>query len=74
VATVHPSAVLRAPPDQRALAERLFVADIRKVARVLEKESGAEKRGAAQKRKFSTWETSAPPSATSSASTRSSRE
>ena len=32
-ATVHPSAVLRAPPDQRARAERMFVADIRKVAR-----------------------------------------
>jgi len=74
VATVHPSAVLRAPPDQRALAERMFIADIRKVARVLEKTSTAERRGTSQRRKFSAWETSAPPSATSSASTRSSRE
>src|SRR6476469_3933977 len=52
VATVHPSAVLRAPPDQRALAERMFIADIRKVARVLEKTSNAERRGTSQRRKF----------------------
>ena len=32
-ATVHPSAVLRAPSDLRAEAERLFVNDLRKVAR-----------------------------------------
>ncbi|MGH7647079.1 MAG: UdgX family uracil-DNA binding protein, partial [Gemmatimonadaceae bacterium] len=32
VATVHPSAVLRAPPGERARAERAFFADIRKVA------------------------------------------
>ena len=74
VATVHPSAVLRAPPDQRALAERMFIADIRKVARVLAKETQTDGRGASPRRKFSAWETSAPQSAISSASTRSSRE
>lgn len=36
-ATVHPSAVLRAPRDQRAEAEKAFVADIRKVGRQLAK-------------------------------------
>ncbi len=72
IATVHPSAVLRAPPDQRALAERMFVADIRKVARFLEKEPSSLRAGA-RSRKFSAWETSEPRSATSSASTRSSR-
>jgi DNA polymerase len=36
-ATVHPSSVLRAPRDQRALAEQMFVADIRKVGRFLDK-------------------------------------
>jgi DNA polymerase len=36
-ATVHPSAVLRAPdPEARALAEREFIADLTKVARHLE--------------------------------------
>lgn len=32
IATVHPSAVLRAPDDQRAEARKQFVADLRKVA------------------------------------------
>ena len=32
-ATVHPSAVLRAPGDERAEAERAFVNDLKKVAR-----------------------------------------
>ena len=73
IATVHPSAVLRAPPDQRALAERMFIADVRKVARFLEQESSSQ-RAPARRRKFSAWETSAPLSGTSSASTRSSRE
>jgi DNA polymerase len=73
IATVHPSAVLRAPADQRALAERMFVADIRKVARFLEQESAASQRAASRSRKFSAWQTSAPPSGTSNASTRSSR-
>jgi uracil-DNA glycosylase len=35
VATVHPSAVLRAPADARAQAQREFFADLRRVARVL---------------------------------------
>jgi DNA polymerase len=73
IATVHPSAVLRAPPDQRALAERMFAADVRKVARFLEKEAAASQRAGSRSRKFSAWETSEQPSATSSASTRSSR-
>jgi uracil-DNA glycosylase family protein len=72
IATVHPSAVLRAPPDQRALAQRMFIADIRKVARFLEKEA-ASLRAGSPRRKFSAWETSEPRSATSNASTRSSR-
>jgi uracil-DNA glycosylase family protein len=42
-ATVHPSAVLRAPKDQRIVAERLFIADVRKVGRYLDKHSGDEK-------------------------------
>jgi uracil-DNA glycosylase family protein len=73
IATFHPSAVLRAPPDQRVIAERMFIADIRKVARVLDKGSAAAKRGTSRSRKFSAWETSEPPSAISNASTRSSR-
>jgi DNA polymerase len=36
-ATVHPSAVLRAPKEQRVIAERLFVSDMRKVGRYLDK-------------------------------------
>jgi len=32
-ATVHPSAVLRAPEDERAAAERKFFADVARVAR-----------------------------------------
>lgn len=35
-ATVHPSAVLRAPSDLRADAEKAFVSDLKKVARWLE--------------------------------------
>jgi hypothetical protein len=33
---VHPSAVLRAPGDLRAEAERQFVSDLKKVARWME--------------------------------------
>ena len=33
--TVHPSAVLRAPGPERALAEKAFIADLKKVARHL---------------------------------------
>lgn len=39
VATVHPSAVLRAPPAERARAEKAFVADIRAVAKLMAKSS-----------------------------------
>jgi uracil-DNA glycosylase len=70
-ATVHPSAVLRAPKDQRKIAERLFIADIRKVGRYLEKPASSRKRTGAGK--FSGWPIIDPRSATSSASTRSSR-
>lgn len=72
-ATVHPSAVLRAPSDQRKLAERLFVADIRKVGRYLEKGVTARKRTGVRARKFSPWPTTEQASGTSSASIRSSR-
>ena len=72
-ATVHPSAVLRAPNDQRALAERLFVADIRKVGRYLEKPAKAEKRARPERNTWATWATTENRSVTSSARTRSSR-
>jgi DNA polymerase len=36
-ATVHPSSVLRSPGDLRAEAERMFVNDLKKVARWMEK-------------------------------------
>jgi uracil-DNA glycosylase len=36
IATVHPSAVLRAPGDAREEARRAFFADLRRVARVLQ--------------------------------------
>jgi DNA polymerase len=39
-ATVHPSAVLRAPKEHRGVAERLFIGDMRKVGRHLEKHAG----------------------------------
>lgn len=38
-ATVHPSAILRAPRELRVEAERSFVSDLRKVARYLEAHS-----------------------------------
>jgi uracil-DNA glycosylase family protein len=72
-ATVHPSAVLRAPPDQRTRAEKMFMADLRAVGRFLAKESGTRKQTVRAARKFSAWSTIARPSATSNASTRSSR-
>jgi DNA polymerase len=73
-ATVHPSAVLRAPPEQRVRAERMFVADIRAVGRFLATASADTRRTAHRARKLRAWSTIAHPSATSSASTRSSRE
>lgn len=36
-ATVHPSAILRAPEDERARAERRFFSDIERIARHLER-------------------------------------
>jgi DNA polymerase len=36
--TMHPSAILRAPSELRAAAEKAFVADLRKVARYLARE------------------------------------
>jgi uracil-DNA glycosylase len=39
-ATVHPSAILRAPGDLRADAEKAFVADLKKVARYLASHGG----------------------------------
>jgi len=39
-ATVHPSAVLRAPGDLRQDAEKAFVGDLKKVARYLAKRAG----------------------------------
>jgi uracil-DNA glycosylase family protein len=72
-ATVHPSAVLRAPPDQRTRAEKMFIADLRAVGRFLAKGSEPRKQTARAARKFSAWSTIARPSATSNASTRSSR-
>jgi uracil-DNA glycosylase family protein len=73
-ATVHPSAVLRAPPDQRVRAEKMFMADVRAVGRYLVKDSGSGKQRERAARKFSAWPTIAHPSATSNASIRSSRE
>jgi uracil-DNA glycosylase family protein len=72
-ATVHPSAVLRAPRDQRAIAERLFTADIRKVGRYLDKPSKAGKRAREAGPTLAAWPTTENRSATSNARTRSSR-
>jgi len=71
--TVHPSAVLRAPPEQRKRAEDMFMADMRAVGRFLAREASAERQTARAGRRFSAWSTTAHPSATSSASIRSSR-
>jgi uracil-DNA glycosylase len=52
IATVHPSSVLRAPSEERVRAERMFVADLRKVARELAKPA---KRAGRDAPKFSGW-------------------
>jgi DNA polymerase len=52
IATVHPSAVLRAPKGERTRAERMFVADLRKVARELARPAKRAGRGA---HKFAGW-------------------
>jgi DNA polymerase len=41
IATVHPSAVLRAPSETRADARREFFADLKRVARYLQEKAGA---------------------------------
>ena len=71
-ATVHPSAVLRAPPQQRALAEKLFLSDMRAVGRFLKKDEARTARRARGTRKLTAWQTTAHPSDISSASIRSS--
>jgi DNA polymerase len=74
LATVHPASVLRAPPDARKRAEAAFLADIRKVAKVLASDAVKERRSSAGSRRFGAWPpTIEPPSAHSSGSTRSSR-
>jgi uracil-DNA glycosylase family protein len=70
-ATVHPAAVLRAPRDQRARAEEMFIADIRAVGKFLARGATA-KRTVAGANKFSRWPTTARRSGTSNESTRSS--
>jgi uracil-DNA glycosylase len=72
-ATVHPSAVLRAPSDQRAIAERLFIADIRKVGRYLDKPAKAAKRARKERNTPASWLTTENRSVISSGRTRSSR-
>jgi uracil-DNA glycosylase family protein len=75
IATVHPSAVLRAPPEARKRSENAFLADIRKVARVLASRPAQERRASAGGRRFGAWSpTTAPPSARSNASIPSSRK
>ena len=71
-ATVHPAAVLRAPSDQRVRAEKMFVADLRKVGQFLT--GGLTARSPGGARKFSAWPTTAHRSTTSSESTQSSRK
>lgn len=78
-ATVHPSAVLRAPREQRALAEKLFISDMRAVGRYLAKDEARAARRAQGTRatraahKLAGWQTTAHPSDISNASIRSSR-
>jgi len=67
-ATVHPSAVLRAPRGERQRAERQFVADLRTVARHLAHPASDRKsdgkRDERGTRKFSPWSTTAHRSST----------
>ena len=70
-ATVHPSAVLRAPSDQRARAEQMFIADMRRVGRYLTKPH--RKRTDRTAGRFAGWPATEHRLHTSSASTRSSR-
>lgn len=72
-ATVHPSAVLRAPREERTRAERMFFADLLAVGRFLARAEAAARRTGRGRRKFSGWPTTEHPSDISTASTRSSR-
>jgi uracil-DNA glycosylase len=72
-ATVHPSAVLRAPREDRAEAERAFVADLRIVARYLARPEQDIARSPGRLSKFVAWPATAHRSATSSSRTPSSR-
>jgi hypothetical protein len=74
IATVHPSAVLRAPSSERKRAVNAFVADIRKAARHLAGSEKRERRDLAGGRRFSAWSITESPSDTSSASMPSSRK
>src|SRR5207237_3966616 len=73
--TVHPSSILRGPPEDRARNEKMFIADLRKAAAFLENPTKTA-RGSQRARSFGEWHptTTARPSGTSSAPTRSSRE
>jgi DNA polymerase len=73
IATVHPAAVLRAPPGDRKRAERMFITDLRKVVRELAKAEGT-KQATVRRGKFSGWPTTASRSGDSSAPIPSSRE
>jgi uracil-DNA glycosylase len=71
IATVHPSAVLRAPAPTRQREERAFIADLTRVSRLLSQDN--RKRSTGRSGKFSAWSATEAPSPTSSAQTRSSR-
>jgi DNA polymerase len=73
-ATVHPSSVLRAPRDQRALAEQMFIGDMRKMGRYIEKLGTKPRRIDRHRRKLSPWHTTGHLSDISNGSTRSSPE
>jgi uracil-DNA glycosylase len=72
-ATVHPSSVLRAPSDQRARAEEMFLADVKKVGNYLTRSAARAKQRPPGARRFPAWPTTALPSATSRRSIPSSR-
>jgi uracil-DNA glycosylase family protein len=69
-ATVHPSAVLRAPRDERRRAEQMFIADLRRVSRHIGNLTQPVARPAARSHKFPEWPTTAPQSDGSSSRTR----
>jgi uracil-DNA glycosylase len=71
MATVHPSAVLRAPHDARVREERAFTADLARIPRLLQR--AATQRTTARRGNLLGWPATEPPSATSNAPTRSSR-